>query len=1716
MSVPPEDHLRCRRHNGNVWRCKELKTIGDDFYCQKHRDYFKYNMRLTAKAHVNRKNAKFAKETKQVFPSEMPANETKQDFPSEEPAYEIKRDSSQKSREDGTSTTHDAMMGARFDAATSSSLAMRDVEYIASLPSLPSTLENMAQIDEVCNGSIIESKAENVDKGFHGSTPTPNMAQIAVLHNESIIENKAENVAKEFDGPTPTLPSLILSVKSRKRKSKKAWEYSITEDQKRQKHFKSHGRIATAQIGKKGNKVRNEVKQATSQTLVVDGASANHVEGMGALYEFAASSALTTNDVKLAENCEADGVGAHYDVPSSPALTNHDVKLAEKSGADGACTNYDYMVRAQYDASVSSALATHVVKPVDERSGVDMANTSYDGMVGASYDVPSSSPSTVHAMKLAERSGADWESTKYDDMVGAQYDVRASSALTTYDVKVAEKREADGAQYDLPSTSDLSTHAVKVAEQGEADGAQYDLPSLSALSTQAVEVAEKTEVDGASTSDYEMVGTQFDVATSSALTTGGVKLPKKSWSHGTSISHEGTAGTQFDNAASSALTTHDVRLAASLCALTSLISTSENIVQICEVPTKSIVENKVGNVDAGFNESTPSRPVKGWKCKPMKGWKGSVGTVENINNQKLQNQFKNLMSTKAKEAKNIVSGMKEVSPQKSGVARVNTSLDVMENAQFGLATSPALTADMKPAASPPSLLSLYPALDDTTRFTEVPIECIKEFHGSNPSIPSLILSVKGRKRKPKKAWGDEEGTTSETKRTKHWSTCEEQTGLREPTAKSNRKQVAVDSAQPRVYNSGEEDHWILSRSFASTSATDKGKSTKNEHQTGCDVQTGRKSRSFKAPTSGSNLVEQAVTQSTKNEYLTGCGVQTGRKFKSFNAPVSGSNLAEQAVTTLSSNFKGSASNSMSARHQQRKEEVSTEKVILSLPAEIVPKKKGRNTNSTMCHQCQRNDKGEVRYCRKCRTRRYCLPCIARWYPTLTKKEFEEACPVCRKNCNCKACLRMDMPKYTSLEEKTFQVSNTEKISALRYMLTFIAPLIRQLHTEQNDEVRLEVMLKGDTATDIESSELKVDERLYCDNCSTSIVDLYRSCPDCHYDLCLACCQELRRGEQPGGEEAGSADQQSITKRSLGGSNARLNFQKELPPWKVYHECAIPCPPEERGGCGSSQLCLRRTGMMDIARLAADIEKAMDDKGLADVDKATADKAPAQSNSHGPCSLCFLTQKDGLADNKNLRLAARRNDSPDNYIFCPSVLDMPKNSLQHFQKHWLRGEPVIVRDAFNNTRGLSWEPMVMWRAVRETKNKRAEDTKTVKAVDCLDWCEVEINIHQFFKGYEEGRTHRDGWPEVLKLKDWPPANFFHERLPRHGAEFISALPFHHYTHPTDGLLNLASKLPKGASKPDLGPKTYIAYGFKQEIGRGDSVTKLHCDLSDAANVLTHSKEVKLTELQVKKINEYMAKSMKSCASITKVSKVGCSVDGTTDCKVNAMVDASAVNNEDINGNASCMVGPCPHRVESSMQVEHGMDAPVGASDHEAEKVHVTKVVKAKSGHRGKNAKKGICGGGALWDIFRREDVPKLEAYLKCHWKEFQHIKEKPLDHVVNPIHDQTIYVNQEHKKKLKEEYGVEPWTFEQHLGEVVFIPAGCPHQVRNMQSCIKVAVDFVSPENVHQCVRLAEEYRVLPKDHPAKEDKLEIKKMVLHAASSAIKELNKLVSRDSRV
>ncbi|KAJ0503679.1 putative transcription factor C2H2 family [Helianthus annuus] len=71
-----------------------------------------------------------------------------------------------------------------------------------------------------------------------------------------------------------------------------------------------------------------------------------------------------------------------------------------------------------------------------------------------------------------------------------------------------------------------------------------------------------------------------------------------------------------------------------------------------------------------------------------------------------------------------------------------------------------------------------------------------------------------------------------------------------------------------------------------------------------------------------------------------------------------------------------------------------------------------------CHQC-RTVKEPVVDCTKCYSKRYCLPCITKWYPHVSEEEFVKACPVCCNYCNCKACLRRFSPKVGFRSTKHF-------------------------------------------------------------------------------------------------------------------------------------------------------------------------------------------------------------------------------------------------------------------------------------------------------------------------------------------------------------------------------------------------------------------------------------------------------------------------------------------------------------------------------------------------------------------------------------------------------------------------------------------------------------------------------------------------------------------------
>ncbi|KAK2408432.1 lysine-specific demethylase JMJ25 [Trifolium repens] len=699
-------------------------------------------------------------------------------------------------------------------------------------------------------------------------------------------------------------------------------------------------------------------------------------------------------------------------------------------------------------------------------------------------------------------------------------------------------------------------------------------------------------------------------------------------------------------------------------------------------------------------------------------------------------------------------------------------------------------------------------------------------------------------------------------------------------------------------------------------------------------------------------------------------------------------------------------------------------------------------SSLMCHQCQRNDKGKVVRCKNCKRKRFCVCCINNWYPHLKEDDIAEACPVCCGNCNCKTCLQST--KLINAIKKKEATNKDHEDELSKYMLKILLPYLIQLDQEQMVEIEAKRQGLLLSELNIKVADSFNDEHVYCDNCKTSIFDYHRSCTECSFDLCLLCCCELRRGQLLGGADPFDFEFIFRGKNYLHGEDAKEIIREKISHdeirewsksrWYADSEGNIPCP-KANNECDHGFLELR-----SIFQPNCISELVCKAKELAETIKLQE----AEEHLDNRCSCLKSVRNTGDIHN-NTRETTFREDRSGNILYCPRAIDLNHEGLRHFQWHWSKGEPVIVSNVLECTSSLSWEPLVMWSAVRRRRKSKNNSLYDVKAIDCLDWCEVDINVHQFFTGYTNGHKDWKDWPQVLKLKDWAP-NLFEESLPRHCAEFISSLPYKEYTDPFNGALNLAVKLPANVQKPDMGPKTYIAYGFAQELGRGDSVTKLHCDIADAVNVLTHIAKVELEPATIAEIKKLTQKHLEQ--------------------------DKRELHGQNRDG-------------ETNVDMVDNLSSSINASDG------------------------GDSLDGALWDIFRREDVPVLEEYLNKYFREFRHVHCSPLVKVIHPIHDQAFYLTI--RRGLKRSM-----TFVQKLGDAVFIPAGCPHQVRNLKSCTKVALDFVSPENVGQCFHLTEEFRKLPVNHRSAEDKLEVKKMVIHAMIDVVNKLEETRSKETEV
>lgn len=177
----------------------------------------------------------------------------------------------------------------------------------------------------------------------------------------------------------------------------------------------------------------------------------------------------------------------------------------------------------------------------------------------------------------------------------------------------------------------------------------------------------------------------------------------------------------------------------------------------------------------------------------------------------------------------------------------------------------------------------------------------------------------------------------------------------------------------------------------------------------------------------------------------------------------------------------------------------------------------------------------------------------------------------------------------------------------------------------------------------------------------------------------------------------------------------------FPKWQAKNNKSIPCPPKELGGCATENLVLKRKFE---AYWVDNLITSAEDNLVTSAEAFSSNDQLLDVGSSQKCSLCFT---ENVNDFSEVRQSAFREHSQDNFLYCPNARELGESEFKHFQMHWRRGEPVIVRNTISRASGLSWEPMVMLRAFRNASKKLKQDTFCVKAIDCLDWCEVFVDL-----------------------------------------------------------------------------------------------------------------------------------------------------------------------------------------------------------------------------------------------------------------------------------------------------------------------------------------------------------------------------------------------------
>ncbi|KAJ1732279.1 hypothetical protein LPJ72_003499 [Coemansia sp. Benny D160-2] len=613
-------------------------------------------------------------------------------------------------------------------------------------------------------------------------------------------------------------------------------------------------------------------------------------------------------------------------------------------------------------------------------------------------------------------------------------------------------------------------------------------------------------------------------------------------------------------------------------------------------------------------------------------------------------------------------------------------------------------------------------------------------------------------------------------------------------------------------------------------------------------------------------------------------------------------------------------------------------------------------------------------------------------------------------------------------------------------------------------------------------------RQLCDTCASSILCAYYMCSMCAMEVCIRCFGEWNDSSIGGRVAAGKS-----------------NYESGLP---RIARCKRIRP---HGGSGQLSAKHRRSQFVRMSVVAPD-----DVLSVAAKTRAVL----ALGGTIGKAELFDCSGAGGASAEFDARIASiqQRAGDLEEWELAPVYVDADELSLSDFSRLWRRGVVIVVRGLLPAMESELWRPewwirhagfqdVSVWDCAKGTalpdtwplrdffRLFDGDDTYAhLFASDSGDGEESGSGNSGNSNGKDDGTSGGEPVPEsvpepapepafepspgadaavspkeraasalwkkrarlvrnrILKLKDWPPSDDFASVLPDHFARMMEALPFPAYTR-RDGRLNMAARLPSDHVPPDLGPKMYCAYASSDDAG-GAGTTNLHCDAADAVNIMAYAAPLPASA------------PVDTSASASANASANASADA--DSFIVADTCASACAGVDSRADADAgnvVVADLPAAADANAVTGAGAatDAPANGGDGAGADLSAADDVP-------------VCA--AAWDIYPPSTAGALRAFIgnTTHG---------------DPIHNQAAFLTRPDRQRLFRESGARCYRVHQNPGDAVFVPAGSAHQVVNYANAVKVAMDFVSPERISHCRRLAAEFRALPPSHPRSVDLLQL-------------------------